>query len=231
MTKTLYIWDLAGTLFPEKWDEKKSSVASYDNYLRAQGKDPQAISRLEYEQGYEIPYRTGLMDITLGDGFRKVLSWTKNNAVFTTGNREQVDWRAEQLERKYGFDIRDYLKEIHSTFDYGNTNRKTKEMLQDILHKKFVEGFDAVVYTDDNLQNCQFFVKAFQELPSAPLFNPFDSAQGSQRGEGGVPKVGAGPSHRVYHILNDNRGLRPRGDYWEIGNLYDMMDNEKTYVN
>lgn len=34
-------------------------------------------------------------------------------------------------------------------------------------------------------------------------------------------------SYRLYHILNDDGGLREKKGYFEIGNLYDLMENEK----
>ncbi|KKU48042.1 MAG: hypothetical protein UX68_C0023G0018 [Parcubacteria group bacterium GW2011_GWA2_46_9] len=164
MAQTLYLWDLANTLFPERWDSERSGVPSYDAYVEALGYDLETITPHDYEWAYERPYKDGLFVLSIADGFREVLTWTKNNAVFTTGNREQVDWRAEQLHKKYDFDIRDYIKEICSTFDFGNTNRKTKDMLENILDKKYREGFRVAVYTDDNLGNCEFFIAAATTL-------------------------------------------------------------------
>ncbi len=198
MSKTLYLWDLAGTLFLERWDSEKGGFPDYNAYVVSLGYNLKTISPRQYEEAYEIPYRNGLFDLQIVPDFKEVLTWTKNNAVFTTGNREQIDWRAEQLLSKGNIDIRDYLKEIYSTFDYGNTNVKIAAMIKDILQKKSVQGFETFVYTDDKLANCQFFKQAAADYNS-----------------------------RVYHMCNDNSGLRERDGYWEIGSLYDMMENEQ----
>lgn len=194
MKKILYLWDLAGTLFLEKWDREKSGFESYADYVKSLGYDLETISPQEWEWAYERPFEEGYLQVSPSPGFREVLSWTKNNAAFTTGNREQIDWRAGQILPKYGFDIRDYLKEIHSTFDYGNTNKKTPEMLQAILRKKFEDGFDTFVYTDDKLENSLFFQEAAKDY-----------------------------THRVYHFKNDNKGLRSKDNYLEIGSLLDLI--------
>lgn len=200
MGKTLYFWDLAGTLFPEKWCREISGFETYGDYVKSLGFDLKTISPRDWEWAYERPYRERFLEVRPAAGFREVLEWTRKNAAFTTGNREQIDWRAEQILRKYGFDIRDYIKEIHSTFDYGNTNKKTPEMLRDLLKKKFDAGFDTVVYTDDKLENINFFLSAAN-----------------------------GYNVRVYHMKNDNDGLRKKTAYFVIGNLYDLVENEKSH--
>jgi|SRR3989338_7951788 len=205
MISAVYLWDLANTLFPEKWEAKKSGVPNYKAYVESLGYDLKTITPHDYEWAYERPYKEGLFSLEIADGFREVLSWTKNNSVFTTGNREQVDWRAEQLNRKYDFDIRDYITEIYSTFDYGNTNRKTKSMFEDVLMKKYQEGFTTAVYTDDNLANCDFFIAAVKEITSQQSDFQF----------------------RVYRMMNDDRGLRQQNGYWDIGTLYDLQSSEK----
>ena len=200
MKTTLYIWDLANTLFHEEWD-KETGFESYDKYVKSLGYDLKTISPLDYEKAYERPYKEGLYKIKIADGFQEVLSWTKNNIVFTTGNKEQIDWRAEFFLKQGLFDPRPYLKEIHSTFDFGNTNKKTKEMIVEILKRKIKKGYNEVVYIDDKLENCLFFLEAAQSI--------------------GNLKV------RIYNIKNDNLGIRKKENYWEIGNLYDLMENEK----
>lgn len=216
MMSTLYLWDFADTLFPERWEVEKSGVKDYEDYLRSLGKDPAKISAREYEEGYEIPMRTGLLDVNIADGFREVLSWTRNNAAFTTGNREQLDWRAEQLQRKYGFDVREHLPEVFSTFDYGNTNIKTVVMYRDILQKVYGRGYNIVVYTDNDLKNCRLF----QEAATSPFALPGPGEGGRRPGEVEL-------QCRVYHILDDQGGLRKKDRYWETGSLHDLLKNEK----
>lgn len=196
--KTLYLWDLAWTLFPEKWNKEKSGFGSFDEYVESLGFDLKNISPRDYEWAYEKPYKEGMFDLDIAKGFRETLSFTKNNAVFTTGNKEQVEWRAAQINPKVGFDIRNYIGEIHSTFDYGDRHIKTKEMLQDILKKKFAAGCEIVVYTDDKIENIQFFLEAAKAY-----------------------KV------RCYHMKNDDQGLREKGGYYEAGSLFDVMEMEK----
>ncbi len=203
--KTLYLWDLANTLFPEEWDKEKTGFANYDEYVKSLSYDLEKISPLEYERCYEKPYKEGLFRLKIATGFRKVLSWTKNNEAFTTGVKEQIDWRAEYLLKKYSFDIRKYLKKIHSTFDFAPTNKKTREMIISLVKKKLQEGFNEIVYTDDKLENCLFFLEAVRKTKE---------------------RVG-NFQLRIYNIKNDDRGIRNKGTYWEAGNLYDIMSNEK----
>jgi hypothetical protein len=201
--ETLYIWDLANTLFSEEWD-KSTGFENYDQYVESLGYDLKTISPLDYEEAYERPYKNGLFKLKIADGFQEVLSWTKNNLVFTTGNKEQIDWRVEYFLKQGWIDPRPYLKEIYSTFDFGNTNRKTKEMLVKILNEKVKEGYSEVVYTDDKLENCLFFLEAVKETKNLAA--------------------------RSYNIKNDNLGLRQKENYWETGNLYDLMKNEKIIL-
>ncbi len=205
--KTLYLWDLAGTIFLEEWDEQKTGfpdvVAWIENHL---GKKRSEMTDLEFEQAHEIPYREGLYRLRLQPDFQKVLSWTKHNETFSTGNREQVAWRAAYLEPRLNFKIADYFQALNSVFDYGETNKKTKDMLLAYLRTKYNEGYTTVVYTDDKKGNVDFFKEAAEAL---------------KREKGGAFE------YRLYHILNDSGGLRSRGDYWEIGSLSDLLEHEK----
>ncbi len=207
MQRTFYLWDMANTLFPEKWNEEKSGFENYDAYVKFLGYDLKTISPKNYEWAYEVPYKQGLFVLTVAKGFQEVLNWAKENYAFTTGNKKQIDWRAENFLTRYGFDIRDYFKQIHTTFDYGNTNKKTVEMLVDILKKKSNEGYTAAVYTDDKPANCQFFLKAI------------DAAK----------KQGIEFKARVYNMKNDKSDLKKDSKrYYEIGNLLQLLANEKS---
>ena len=206
MPKTFYLWDLANTLFPETWNKDKSGFVNYDEYVKSLGYNLATIKPLEYEQAYEIPYKDGYFDLTISPGFEETLSWTKNNGVFTTGNKEQVDWRAVNFLPRYGFDIRDYLKEIYSTFDFGNTNLKTKEMLIELCKKIHNGGFKVLVYTDDKQANCDFFLKAVESATGqgvkldARVYN-FE------------------PSSQIAKEINPN--------YFVIANLAQLLNNER----
>ena len=138
-------------------------------------------------------------------GYREVLSWTKNNEAFTTGVKEQMDGRADQLKKVVGFDVRDYLSKINSTFDYEETNLKTKTMLVQLITKKYNEGYKTIVYTDDKLENLKEFKAA----------------------AGLVKKDQPDFNYRLYHFLNDHSGLKRESYYWAIGSLYDLMGNKK----
>lgn len=207
MSKTLYLWDMAGTIFHEEWNVKKTKYATYDDWIESQlGKKINEVSDRTYEEMYKIPYKEGwYFQLALQPGVKEVLSWTKYNETFSTGTPEQMDWRAEYLNSKIGFDIRNFFQEINSTFDYSDTNKKTKEMLADYLSKKYQQGYKIVVYTDDKLENCQFFVDAVKL----------------------VKKKYSDFSYRLYYILNNKQSLKRNGDYWEIGSLYDFLANEK----
>ena len=202
--KTLYLWDLANTLFPEKWNSEISGFPNHQAYAKSIGLDPQKPR--DYEMAVKEPYLHGdWYTLGIADGYEKVLSWTKHNEAFTTGLREQMDWRAQYLNPKVGFDIRSYLQKITSTFDYAETNIKTKEMLVDFLRSKYDSGYQSVVYTDDNLKNCQLFKEASETVKlENPAFN-----------------------FRLYHLLNGEKGVKAMGWYIQIGGLPDLLENEK----
>lgn len=201
---TLYLWDLANTLFPEKWNTQASGFPTHEAYTASLGLDP--ANPRSYEESVKVPYLKGdWYTLSLAEGFAEVLSWTKNNEAFTTGVKEQLDWRAKYLNPKAGFDIRKYFQNIASTFDYGETNLKTKEMLVDYLMKKIGQGYQTVVYTDDKLSNCVFFKEAAEVVKkSKPEF-----------------------SYRVYHLLNQGKSVKKMDWYHEIGQLLDLLENEK----
>ncbi|MBS4035808.1 MAG: hypothetical protein KGZ85_15195 [Ignavibacterium sp.] len=200
MSKTLYIWDLANTLFLEEWN-KNTGFENYDQYVESLGYDLKKISPLDYERAYEKPYRFGLYKIKIADGFEEVLSWTKNNEVFTSGLQGSIGWRAEYFLKQGFFNVEPYFQKIYSTFDFGNSNKKTKEMLIKILNEKVKEGYNQVVYTDDKLENCLFFLEAAKEITNLKV--------------------------KIYNIKNDDLGIRKKDNYWEIGNLHNLMENEK----
>lgn len=205
--KTLYLWDMANTLIPEKWNAEKSGFSNYDAYVVSLGYDLKTIRPSDYERAYERPYKEALFDYRIAEGAQEVLSWTKHNFVFTTGNREQIDWRAEYLKPQCGFDIRDYLTEIYSTFDYGDTNTKTLAMLMDILRKKYHDGYETAVYADDKEANCRFFLDAVSALNKewVPL------------------------TARVYHVRNDEGVFEQKEkNFFSIANLLQLLENEKT---
>ncbi|MFA6215162.1 MAG: hypothetical protein WC768_01170 [Patescibacteria group bacterium] len=209
MNKTLYLWDLAGTIFYEVWDKEKTGWPNYDAWVAAQlGKKISEVSDREYEETYQIPYEKGwYFQLKLQPGAKEALILAKHNEAFTTGVPEQMDWRAAYLVPKTGFDFRKYFQKINTTFDYGETNKKTEEMLVGYLQKKYQQGYKTVVYTDDKLTNCQMFIEAVKL----------------------VQKKYLGFSRRIYHILNNNSGLAKKADWWQIGNLKDLLANEKKF--
>lgn len=198
---TFYLWDLADTLFIETW-QPASGFADYSTYLKSLGFDPKTISPEDFEWAYERPYKEGLMDITLAEGFKEILSWTKNNSAFTTGNKQQLSWRAVQLKNKDHFDILPlFTGSIYSTFDYGNSNVKTAPMYEELLNKIVDLNPTAIVYTDNHPDYCRYFIAAAKKS--------------------GIP-------FRCYNMRNDNKGLRPGPNIWQIGSLYDMLKNEQA---
>lgn len=150
-SKTLYLWDLADTLFGESWDVEKTGLTSFDAYVESLGHNLKTVDAKTYEWCYERPFKYGLMELSLMPGFLDTLSWTKHNAAFTTGNHEQIQWRAEVFLKKGLPDIRPFFQKIYSTFDYGNTNQKTAAMLLDILNKIYKNGYDTIAYSDNKL--------------------------------------------------------------------------------
>lgn len=205
--KTLYLWDMANTLFQEEWDKNKTGFNSYDEWVEHEtGKKVTELSDREYENMYNMPYQEGwYFNLRLQEGFKEVLSWTKYNEAFTTGIPEHIVYRSKYLNPKVGFDILKYFQKINSTFDFGETNDKTEEMFLTILENKYKEGFKTVVYTDDKIANVEFFKQVAKKVKDKHEdFN-----------------------YRVYHILNDNKGLRDKDWYWEIGGLDNLLENEK----
>lgn len=209
---TLYLWDLAGTLFHEHWDAEKTGYPDLRSYLIGKGIAKEDMSDLEYERHHETTYKEGWSwQLSLQPGFREMLTWAHEhgrNATFSTGNVEQVDWRAEYLNPQVGYDIREYFDELHSTFEYGNTNAKTKEMLVDFLTKKYTEGFRTVVYTDDKLPNCELFKAAAED----------------------VRRLHTDFSYRLYFMKNDHQGLREHVSYLEAGDLSRILEHEQHFL-
>ena len=205
--KTIYIWDLAGTLFVDAWNIKRTGFEDYNGWVTNKtGKELKEITDREYEEMYEEPLKQGWpFGLDILPGFKEVLNWTKNNEAFTTGTKEQMDWRAYYLNPRVGFDIRKYFQKINTTFDYGETNKKTQEMLVDYLSKKYNEGYRVAVYADDKIKNCQSFSKAANIVKEK--HNDF--------------------FYRFYHVLNNDSGLKDKGDYFEVGNLFDLLKSEK----
>jgi len=197
---------MANTLFPEIWDQKKGGCKNYDAYVESLGYNLQTITPKEYEETYKVPYCEGLFKLNAAKGFKEVLEQTKENFVFSTGIKEQNDWRAKQLTPKVGFDVRDYFVHFHSTFDYGNTNEKTADMLIDILKKKYEDGFTRAVYTDDKEKNCLFFLDALKQANKLGI------------------KIGA----NVYKFRGDGSPLKKIGEnFFETGNLFQILENEQ----
>ncbi|MFH1187691.1 MAG: PEP-utilizing enzyme [bacterium] len=206
--KTLYLWDLAGTIFFEKWNTEKTGFQTYSEWTENKtGRGKEEISAREREEMYEIPFKEGwYFNLDIMPGAKEVLKWAKNNEAFTTGVKEQIAWRAQYLKPKIGFNIAECFQKVNSVFDYDENGVKTKEMLTDYLNKKYKEGYKTVVYTDDNLGYCEAFVQA----------------------AGIIKKRNKDFSFRLYRTLNNNSGLRKKGGYYEIGSLRDLLKNEKT---
>jgi hypothetical protein len=191
----------------EKWNAQLTGYATFDDYAKAKIKNP--TDPRQYENAFKEPYINGEMyNLTLAEGFKEVLTWTKNNEAFTTGVKEQMDWRASYLNPKEGLDVRSFFKNINTTFDYAKTNIKTKKMLIQYLKSKIDEGYKTVVYTDDKLKNCQLFKEAIDA----------------------VKQQGLNLNCRIYHILNSASRVDNQGWYTVIGNLKDLLKSEKLYL-
>ena len=201
----IYLWDAGGTLFPEKWAWKK--YKNFKDFLVARyGRN---YTDWEEEKCWEEAYRKGYENVTLNKGFKKVLSWTKNNFVLTAGNYGQIDARREVYLRKYNIDIKSYLTGVITRFDYKRKNlKKDRGLFKLVLQDYFKKGYREFIYTDDNLKNIKEFVIAAQELKKIKEYQDL--------------------KFRAYNILNNNIGLTKKKDYWEIGSLTDLMENEKN---
>lgn len=204
-SKTFYVWDQADTLFAEVWDIEKTGLPDYNVYVLSLGHDIETMPKRVYENAYEIPYRTEMFKVELMPGFKELLSWTKHNAAFTTGVPEQREWRTDQIKRKYGIELKDYIPEVFSTFDYGNTNVKTVEMYADVVRKVQKRGFTTVVYADDKIANCEMFEAGARTIP--------------------------GITYRLYRV-NPAMDSQLQGDtIKEVKNLFDILESEKNLVN
>ncbi len=208
---TLYVWDLANTLFNDVWNEERTGFTTYRDWLQHKlDKTFDQISPWEYENNYKIPYRAGwYFNLDIKPGFRKTLVWTKNNETFSTGNQAQMTWRGQYLNKKYHFKLRKYFKRLNSTFDYGDTNVKSLAMFESYLKKKYRAGYRTIVYSDDNLGNLKFFKEAVDKCKK------------------NLP----GLNLRLYRVLNDNTGIKDHRWYFSVGTLYDLLDNEKKIIN
>ncbi len=204
-SKTFYLWDLGDTLFGETWDIKSTGLPNYDAYIESLGYNLKTIDAKTYELGYERPYKDGLMKLELLPGFVETLSWTKNNAAFTTGIPEQIKWRSEVFLKKGLPDIKPFLEKIYTTFDYGNTNQKTVAIILDILKKIERSGYSTVVYSDNKLENCKLFMEAAEQLPSIKF--------------------------RTYYINIKSSGLtKISNNLYETHGLLELLKNEKSLV-
>jgi hypothetical protein len=202
VAKTLYLWDLADTLFGEDWNVEKTGLADFDAYIESLGYDLKTIDARTYEWHYERPFKDGLIELSILPGFVETLTWTKNNAVFSTGNPEQIQWRAEVFLKKGLPDILGFFQKIYSTFDYGNTNHKTAAMFLDILEKEAANGYSTIVYSDNKLENCRQFQQAADQAPSVQT--------------------------RLYHVKAANGGLQAISqNFFEIPNLLELLRNEQ----
>jgi hypothetical protein len=205
MDKTLYLWDLEGTLFLQSWNKDTTGFDSFEDYAKANGL--KINSGKDFEEAYVNIYENGdMVNLRLADGFEEVLNFTKNNETFSSGMQAQMLARVKYFKKKLGADILKYFRKLNSTFDYSDSNIKTKEMLIDYLKSKYDEGFKTVVYTDDKVVNCVFFEQSAVYAKS--LFGDFN--------------------FRIYHLKNDNSGLSQNSWYYEIGKLSDLLDNEKN---
>ncbi|MDD4332897.1 MAG: hypothetical protein PHT51_02185 [Patescibacteria group bacterium] len=81
-------------------------------------------------------------------------------------------------------------------------------MIIKYLQSKYDEGFRFVVYTDDKLKNLQAFSEAAEKLKEK--YGDF--------------------SYRLYHILNNNSGIKNKSNYFETGNLFAILKNEKKLI-
>ncbi len=201
--KTLYLWDLGQTLFPEKWNFKLTGFLTFIDYLNSIEKSFDKDPRDCVEQEKDFYIHGEKYGLKISNGFKEVLSWTRYNEAFTTGAPESLHWRAIYLNPLVGYDVESFFQHVFTTFEYGNTIKKTKEMFKDYLSKRYLAGYETVVFVDDNVNNCRLFKEGAEEIK--------------------------GLNYRIYNILNDNNGLRAKEWYWEIGNLYDLLKNEQFY--
>ena len=194
MTNTLYVWDLADTLFFQKWNEELMGAATPLLWMKKQRMD---VSTLEqYERNFEKFFLNGTtVDLALMPGYAEVLAQTNDNQAFTTGVIEQVDWRAEYLNPQVGFDIKKFFTKIVSTFDFVPTNLKTSAVIDAYLEQE-AESYEHLVYTDNDLTNCELFHQIGRKYFA---------------------------SVRVFHFKNDGLGLRPQNWCAEVGCLTDIL--------
>lgn len=204
ISNTLYLWDLADTVFSEEWDTERTGLESYDAYIESLGFDLNTIDPLAYEQHYEQPFKDGRMKLSILEGFEQALSWTKHNAVFTTGNKEQIQWRAEVFLQKGLIDVRPFFETIYSTFDFGNTNQKAEFMYRQILEEEAAKGYKSIIYADNKLENCQKFQQAANQLKN---------------------KI----TTRLYHINIHVAGInKMEQNFFSVPNLLTFLNNEKS---
>lgn len=202
--KTIYLWDAGGTLFPEKWTW--SEYKNFDDFLAY--KYPYGCTELEEEIIWEEAYRKQYFNLTLNKGFKKVLQYTKNNYILTSGNPGQMDARREVYFKKYKTDINDYLMGVISRFDYKRKNlKKDRGLFKLVLQDYFNKGYREFVYTEDKLKTVKEFVAAAEELKKLKKCRDLKA--------------------RVYYLVNDNSGIKKKKGYWQIGSLLELFKSEK----
>lgn len=208
--KTVYLWDAAQTLFPQKWTNKTyaSSQAILNHRKDIRNKGPLALERIEWEA-----YVKGWWQVSLAKGFVPVLSQLKNNIVFTTGIPAQVEARRKVYLKKYGVDIKDYLKEVITSFGLlgdPKDNTKNQAAYEKLIKLMVRRGYQTLVYTDDKRENCRQFLLALSHLKKLKKYKNL---------------LG-----RVYQIKNDQAGLRKQRNLWLIGSLFDLLAKERKYL-
>ncbi|MBT4210134.1 MAG: hypothetical protein HOE19_04455 [Candidatus Komeilibacteria bacterium] len=205
--KILYLWDLTGTLFHEKWNKEFTGVDSYEDWLEEKlNKNIKDVSPREYEEMCREPYSKGKhFNLDIYPGFKEVLEWTKNNEAFTSGLIEHNDWRAKYLNPILGYDIRQYFQKINTTFDYEDTNIKNEEMFYQYLQNKYKQGYKTIIYTEDKIK----YIKCFK-IAALKLHKKYPDF-----------------SFRLYHILHNEKDIKDQAGYWEAGSLLGVLNNEK----
>ena len=208
--KILYLWDLANTIFYEKWNKETTGYPNYDAWLENKlNLKVQNLSPREYEKMYKEPYKKGYyFNLDLMPGAKEVLTKIKHNEAFTSGVKNQVKWRAEYLNPKIDFNILNCFQKINSTFDYVNSNIKNRKMLMSYLNKKFKENYKTIIYTDDKKENCLLFQDAAKKIKNK--YKNF--------------------SFRIYYLLNNNSDIKKNNGYFVIGNLYNLLKNENIKI-
>lgn len=201
--KTLYIWDAADTIFIEDFRDELGSKNMLEHLSKIIGKNATNLSDREYSKIEDIEFKKGVFEIDIEPGFQKVLAYTKNNIIVSSGDPSQTEYRRKIIQQKHHFDILRYFLDVTQVFDWNDDHddaSRNPKMFVNLINHFLKKGFNRFVYADDKLKHCLNFVRACQTL------SDIDFA--------------------TYHINTKNKLIKNL-KLFKVNSLFEILQNER----